>query len=1041
MKRSSLKILLGITVLLLAVSPVFAQSKGASDAHNTAGELYSSGDFKAAAAAYEKLIKDYPTDAVIPSAQVQLAFSYYFLGQYDQALDMLNKATALPVLTPEVKQIVDGLRPQILAAKASNLPENDPKRKATFEEAIKGFSEFITKYPQAPDLENALYSRAVCNYQIKKYDDAVKDLELAIQKFPNSGTIASSKNLLAGILALQAGTELGRGESGDKAKAFALYKRAADLLREIINKKEDIAIINEANFQLGQILMIQAGFSPKDEQVALYQQALEAFQAIAPKEQIVQWQEQKLKEFPARRRAAIQANNAALIKQLASDYEREVRKMGELQGKADQTASALIKMAEIFFQQGKLNEARVILSHSQPFLTDDSDKKSLLYFTAMTYAMQNAVDRAPAAYEAFQKSYSGDPLADNLPVTMGGMYLSLNNPTEAIRFFEESLKLYPSGRLTAVAAVQKAKAQTSLGNYADAEKTFKDFLAGNPAPEVAVIAQKGLADVYKDTAKDPAGWDQAIAAYKDVIGKFPNSEEAKESEYWIAIATQQKGDNAAAIPLLDAYAKAHPKTVFAPLALYAKGSAQITVGQKEEGIATLTTLAEQYPDSQPAPFTYFMIAQMRGQEGKTDQLLELMKKFIEKYPQDEKVYAAYEFMAQALLSTSKPAEALAAYREYLEKNPETPQAPEAMYKIADLQRQSGEALGRYSALNEQERSQWKTNIDSSVATIEEMIKKYPDSPVLALGLQTLLASQRLLVDAELKQASDVETYFKSLADGSSSPLAQSKILFALAAYVGEQDKARALTIMTEAYKPEIIYSPQDLDAFGLALIQEKKLDDAAAVFEKLAKDYPVPAGVAPTGATLLIQEAQANALFGKGRIAQVKGQTAEAGKIFGQLKALYPWSPKVLEADFGISQSLFSEKKYDDAVALLVNIIKANKTNAELSANSMLLGGDIMVEKMKQATDPKEKQGFLDAAINYYIKIAQFYGGVPIAAGTGLWRGGQLLEEQANSSTDPKFQQQQLGKAKSAYQQLLKEFPNSEFAPKAQERLNALGGS
>jgi TolA-binding protein len=620
---------------------------------------------------------------------------------------------------------------------------------------------------------------------------------------------------------------------------------------------------------------------------------------------------------------------------------------------------------------------------------------------------------------------------------MGNMYLSLLKPDEAIRYFDESLKLYPDGRLTGLAVVQKATAQTQLKQFTDAEKTFKDFLARNPAPDIAVIAQKGLADIYKDTGK----WDEAIAAYKEVKAKFPNTDQANDSDYWIAIATQQKGDNAGAIPLLDAYAKAHAKSPMAPLAIYAKGGAQIALGQKEDGIASLTALAEVYPDSQPAPYTYFMIAQIRGQEGKTDEIMALMKKFIAKYPQDEKVYPAHEYMAQTLITTGKAGDALAVYREYLDKYPETPQAAEAMYKIADLQRQFAEGLGRYSALNEQERSQWQTYIDSSIATNEEMLKKYPESPALALGLQTLLATQRLLVGAELKKSADVEAYFKTQAESSPSPLAKSKILFALAAYVGEQDKARALAIMTDAYQPEIIYSPQDLDAYGLALIDQKKFDEAAAVFEKLAKDYAPPAGVAPTAATLTVQEAQANALFGKARIAQEKAQTAEAGKLFGQLKALYPWSPKVLEADFGIAQSLTKDQKYDDALTLLVNIIKANKASAELRANSMMLGGDIMVEKMKLASDPKDKQGYLDAAINYYIKIAQFYGGVPITAAAGLWKGGQLLEEQANSSTDPKFKQQQLAKAKAAYQQLIKDYPESEFVPKAQARLQALGGS
>ena len=47
-------------------------------------------------------------------------------------------------------------------------------------------------------------------------------------------------------------------------------------------------------------------------------------------------------------------------------------------------------------------------------------------------------------------------------------------------------------------------------------------------------------------------------------------------------------------------------------------------------------------------------------------------------------------------------------------------------------------------------------------------------------------------------------------------------------------------------------------------------------------------------------------------------------------------------------------------------------------------------------------------------------GGVPTAASEGLWMGGQLLEQQANGSKDTKFKEQQLGKAKASYQQLLK---------------------
>ena len=1036
MNRLILRLLPGYLLLLISAASLSAQSQPAAEANAAAYDIYSTGDYKNAAVAYEKVLKDFPTDGIVPAAQVQLAFSYYFLARFDEAIAMLVKANSGPPLPPELKQITESFLPQILSSKAAAMPGTDPKRKTTFDEAIVKFSDFITKYPQAQDLESVIFSRAIAEYQIQKYDDAAKDLELNLQKFPQSSTLATTKNLLAITLATQGSQLLAKGDAANNSAAFALYQRAADYLREIIKKKDDIALINEANFQLGEILLNQAASSPEAERAALYQEALTAFRSIAPKEQILELQKKKLKEFPEKKRAALLAKNDALIKQLNRDNERELKKLADLQGKPDQTATAFLKMAEIFFQQGDNNAARVILKHIAPFLESEEDKKRELYFTTMTYALQNAADRAPAGYTAFQAKYQGDPLADNLPVVMGNLYLGANNPSEAIRFFDESLALYPKGRFAGLSVVSKASAETRLGKFADAQKTFQSFLAQNPPPEIGVIAQAGLAGIYKDTQK----WDDAIAAYQVVKDKFPGKQEAIEADYWIGFSTQQKGDNAAAIPLLDAFVKANPKSPLAPLALYLKGGAQIALGQKAEAVTTLAAVADQYPDSQPAPFTYFTRAQLSASEGKTDELISLMKQFIAKYPKDDKVWFAYDSIAQNAINAGKTDEGLAAYREFAEKYPESPQAGEALSKIAEVQRAQAAAIGRYGALNEQERSQWKTLVDGSIASSEELIKKFPDSPSLALALQTLLQSQRLLLSAELKKAPEVEQYFQTLADSAPSPNSKSKILFALANYVSEQDKAKALTLMTGAYNPDILFAPIDIDFYGTALLDQKKADEAAAVFEKLAKDYPVPPNVPPAQASALVQEAQAIALFGKARVAQSQGQTAEAGKLFEQLKALYPWSPKVLEANYGIAESLKQQGKLDDAVALLGGIIREKNATAELRANSMLLGGNLMLEKMKGATDQKEKDEFLAAAIDYFAKIAQFYGGVSIPAAEGLWQGGQLLEQQAGGATDPKFKAQQLGRAKAFYQQLVKDYPNSEYAPKAQEHLTALGG-
>lgn len=1022
-------------ILLLAPERAAAQSQAAAAANEAAYNLFSAGNYAAAATAYEQLLKDFPTDSVVPIALVQLSFCQFFLGNFDAAIATLAKATSGPPLPPEAAQVADSFLPQILSAKASAMQPDDPKRKATFEEAVKKFSDFITKYPQSAELENAVFGRALANFQIENFDQAATDLEQNVQRFAQSSTIAASKNLLALTLATQGGRELS-SENGDKAKGMQLLTRAEGLLREIIAGKRDIGLINDSYYQIGEILFTQAAFSPEADRPPLYDKALEAYRSIIPKEEVIRLQQERIAAFPGQKAAALRANNPTLKRQLDKDNERELRNLAEIQAKPDQVAPAILKMGEIFFNAQQLNQARTVIRHITPHLTADDAKLRAAYFQTMSYALQNMRDEALAGYNAFIAAHKGNPLADNLPFAIGNMFLALGQPTEAIQYFDESIKQYPTGRLAGLSVVSKAQAEVALQQFESAQKTFQEYLAKNPPPEVAVVAQYGLAGIYKDTGK----WDEAIAAYEKVKSGFPGTPQAVESDYWIAISTQQKGDNAAAVPLLEAFIKANPGHQLTPLAYYALGGAQIALGQKDAGIATLAALAEKFPDSPPAPYTYFMRAQIFAADQKVDDVVSLMRQFIEKYPQDDKVYFAYDSIAQSSASFGKPDDAITAYLEFAEKYPEHAKAAEALTKAADLQRANAELIAmNYASLEASEQTRWKDFVQQAVSTLETAIAKYPDSPDLPATLQSLLTAQRLLLRAELKKPADVEQYYQDLAGKATSPAARSKILFSLASYIAETEPDRALAKMQEAYNPELVYGPKDLDVYGLALVNQQKLDEATAVFEKLRRDYPNPPNAPQPQIPLQIQEAQAIALFGLGRIAQEQKRTADAGKLFQTLKTLYPWSPKVLEADYGIAQSLRAENKLEEAQQNLTGIIRAPTATAELRANSFLLSGEITEQRWKDEADPKKKADFLGAAIDQYLKIAQFYGGVPEAAAAGLWRGGQLLETQANESADAKFKTQQLNRARDAYRLLIKDYPNSQFAARAQERLTALG--
>ncbi len=1022
-----------LVFLSLLVHPARAQSKGAADANEAAYTLFSAGDYSGAEAAYEKLLKDYPTDVLVPVATIQLAYSQFFQGKFDTALANLKKATSTP-LPAELSEVADTFLPQVLSAKASAMPAGDAQRKPTFEQAIAKFTEFVTKYPNSPEIENAIYGRAIANYQIENFDKAIEDLRLNLQRFPQSPTISASRNLLALSLATLGSRQL-VNPNGDRAKGMEQLTEAEKLLREVIANRRDIGLINDSYFQIGEILFTKGAFD-EGRRTELYGNALEAYRAILPKDEVLAMQRERIAAFPSQKAAALAARNLALKKQLDKDNERELRKLSEIEAKPDQTASAMLKMAEIYFNAQDYNAARTLMRHVNPFLSKDDEKLRSLYYTTMTYALQGQVDKAVESYKNFTSAHKGAPIAENLPFAMGSMFLSAGKPEEAITYFDESITQYPTGRFIGLSVVSKAQAQASLRQFDEALKTFQTHLAKNPPADVAVVAQYGLAGIYKDKGQ----WDQAIAEYQKVKERFAGTPQATESAYWIAIATQQKGDNAGAIPLLEAFAKANPTHALTPLALYALGTAQLASGRQDDAVATLARIADEFPQSQPAPFTYFLRAQVRAQEQKADDVTSLMRQFIEKYPRDDKIFFAFDSIAQTALNSGKPDEAVATYLDFSERYSDHPKAAEALVKAADLQRGNAERIAmNYAALEAADQTRWKDAIQQSLATAASVVQKYPDSADVSLAMQSALASQQMLRRAELRQPAEVEKYFEEIAASAPSEAAKSRVSFALAGFLNETDPKRALAKMNEAYKPDLVYSPKDLDAYGLALIDAGKLDEATAVFQKLQKDYALPVGVAANQIPLQVQEAQAIALFGLGRVAQEKKQTAESGKLFGQLKALYPWSPKVLEADYGIAESLRAQGKGEEAQQILTTVIRAQNASAELRANSFLMLGEITEGRMGAEADPAKKADLLGAAIDAYLKIAQFYGGVPDAAAAGLWRGGQLLEQQSGESKDAAFKAQQLNRARDAYRQLVKDYPQSELSSKAQARLSALG--
>jgi TolA-binding protein len=1008
----------------LAQTPQAPQGQGAAQAAQ-ALELLNEGKLPDAEDAYNNLISQFPTAGVVPEARFRLGYVQYLLAEYPRAISTLQQITSPPA-SAEVKAAADALVPQAYAAEAAAMAPGDPGRKQAFQDSIKQFDAFIQKYPQSTQVESAMYGRAMAAFQIQDYDTAAKGLTQIVQRFPGSDAIADTQDLLALVLTAQASDIL--RSKGDPNAAADKYNEALALLAGIIRQNSDVSLANNAQFQIGEVLF-NRGASEKDAaRKTDLRHAMEAYRAVRPPSELVPAQEARVALVLRRVRQASASNDANTLERVQRVQDRENAKLQALKRAPDQTLDAQLRIATIYFMLQKYDEARVLFHYLQPFAADADQKKQIQYYLTLTYASQGVMDKAEKAYNDFFSAYRGDPLGENLPLVMGSAFLSGTNPQadKAATYLSQERQLYPGSPLVNDALDQQAAALSGQHRYDEAISTYNQFLALNPPPDQAAEASRGIATIYQQTGK----MDEAVKQYQATADKYPTSPAAEQSAFYAA-GLESSVNAAQALPMLQAFVAKHPAGQYTGQAMMMIGQVENSTGNTDAAIQAFKDVVARFPKSEYAPQAYFQQAAILARLDKTDEMVAVLKDFLAKYPDNKDIFYAYDTIGQTESGKGKVDDAIATYAEMADQHPSHPMAPLAVYREAELWHRLADAMGRYQALKPDAQAAWEKDVRASVAAGEKLVQTYPDAPQVGIALKLILTDQEMLLGAGKESADDVEAYFHGLAQkfgGNES--AKDRIIFTLATFTFKKDQVMGLAQMSVAYNPAYVYAPEDLDVYGGALLAQGKTGDAYKIYEKIGRDYPVPAGMQPSQAPPAIQQAQATSLFGMGTALDKEGKPADSARLFAQLKAQYPWSPKLLEATFGIARSLVHQGKLDDATKLLIPIVSSRSAPTTLRADSFLLIGQI-----------QEAKGNIDAAIDSYLKTAAYYGSVSAAASEGLWRGGQMLEKQAAGLTEqsaPK-KSEQIAKAINAYKEIGAKYADSPYFQQSLDRLKALG--
>ena len=143
---------------------------------------------------------------------------------------------------------------------------------------------------------------------------------------------------------------------GEEKLALVAYDEAEKLLREIVGKRTDLAMMNDAQFQLGEMLYGRGAFSEPDKRDAIFYKALDAYRNTYPNETVIHAQKFRIKSLEDRRRAAGVGRDPAAMRHFDAMILREQGKLADITARPDQTLAAKIKSAQIYLELHKARE-------------------------------------------------------------------------------------------------------------------------------------------------------------------------------------------------------------------------------------------------------------------------------------------------------------------------------------------------------------------------------------------------------------------------------------------------------------------------------------------------------------------------------------------------------------------------------------------------------------------------------------------------------------------------------------------------------------
>jgi TolA-binding protein len=612
------------------------------------------------------------------------------------------------------------------------------------------------------------------------------------------------------------------------------------------------------------------------------------------------------------------------------------------------------------------------------------------------------------------------------------------NYDAALNAFKKLTEIAPENSLAPYARFQTAFVRLQRGELEPAAVELSAIASSNAEPGLRAEARFRAAEAY-----DKLGWfDAAVTAYKQLQDESPGSTYVQYSKFGCAWALYHAGKYAEAAGAAQTLLQENAASPDAAGMQYLLANCLQQQQKYDEAAAKYREIIDKYKDSPFVAKSHYKIGWCLYLTGKINEAKAEVSAFLQT-PGDPALVGDAAFLLGTIMAAQGDYES--AYDEFrlvAEKYPDSEFGAEALFKGGECVAQ----LGR---------------TDEAAKIFEEFAQKYPSNPLTEQAIDAAVNKYKKILekpaDATVEQdtlyrlaityhnmknyQASAETFQKYLEKYSTgSRASEARVRCGDYFLRDAKDAVKAIEFYNAALnaEPKGEFAGRALKGVALARYETKDYDAACDLFLRLMTEFPTVTlnedSYAWVGekcfdaqkweqaalafrSLLAAKPDYANPERVRMKIAQcfdASGKAKEAMEAYQAVVNAAPKSASAVEARFNIAQIQEKAGKADEAFKMFEEV--ANTNTGDTAARARFHLGEL-----------SEAKNDFDAAARSYMRVAILFLHEKLSP-ESLWRAGQCFEKAGSAD-----------QAKKSYEELIRDYPDSQQAANAKQALAKLG--